>query len=206
MSVTDRTHPLYDDYYDEWIFFLTAYEGGRDYIDGDNLFTHRLELTEDFTNRKKRAYYLNYCSAVIEGYTNFIFSKEIVRPSNEIFSPFLRNVTGSGDSIDTFMRKVSNYSGACGFVYVLFNFRDLSLFPSTEDNKVPLSVVKEYNLYPYLTMHTPDEIVDFSIDTHGNFDWVILEEEVYEDVDPLVDREVVTIRNLITRDYWVKYD
>jgi len=206
VAITDREHPLYKDHNEEWSFFLEAYEGGSDYIDGDNLFTHRLELDEDFENRKERAYYLNYCSAVIESYTNFIFSKEIIRPSNEIFAPFLKNVTGSGDDIDTFMRKVSNYSGACGFVYVLFNFRDLSLFPTSEDSKVPLNIVKNYNLYPYLTMHVPSEVVDFSVDTHGNFDWILIEEDIYEDSDPTIDREIVTIRNLITRDYWVKYE
>jgi len=206
MSIIDRTHPTYDDYKDEWLFFLSSYEGGQSYIDGDNLFTHRLELSEDFRNRKERAYYLNYCSAVVESYTNFIYSKEVNRPSDDFFSRFYSDVTGSGDDINSFMRDVSNYSGACGFVYILFNFRDLTPFPKTTDNKVPLSVVKEYNLYPYLTLYTPDEVVDYSIDSHGNFDWIIIEEEVNNDSDPMEDRETLTIRNLITRDSWTKID
>lgn len=206
MSIIDREHPTYKDYVDEWLFFLSSYEGGKSYIDSDNLFTHRLELSDDFSNRKERAYYLNYCSAVVESYTNFIYSKEVNRPSDDLFSDFYRNVTGSEDDIDSFMRDISNYSGACGFVYLLFNFRDLTPFPTTVDNKVPLSVIKEYDLYPYLTMYTPDEIVDYSIDSHGNFDWIIIEEDIYNDSDPLIDRETLTIRNIITRESWTKID
>ena len=61
-KLSTRTHPLYDDYIDDWNFFEESTKGGRQYLEAGHLFSHRLESQgDDFSERKKRAYYLNFC-------------------------------------------------------------------------------------------------------------------------------------------------
>jgi len=56
--------------------YLECYEG-------DNisafLFKHLRENTGNFTERRKRAYYYNYCASIVDTYVSFLFRKPIVR-------------------------------------------------------------------------------------------------------------------------------
>jgi hypothetical protein len=201
-KIQDRTHPLYNDYIDEWNFYLEAAMGGRDYCGNrDNLFTHRLEDESDFNNRLKRVYYLNYCNLVCSIYADYIFKEAIRRPENSVLDDFRGDVDGKGTDIDSFMTKLSFLSSVYGHVHVLVDA------PNIVGGRVPLhtyrSNTSEFD--PYLVVIPPTELRDWSLDKYGKPEWVLIRMFGYEDSDPLVPREDDTTYLLITRNDWTKY-
>ena len=67
------THALWNLYAPEWSLYASAYEGGPDFANGQNIFKHIRENPEDFTERGKRLHYFNYCEPIVDFFTNFIF-------------------------------------------------------------------------------------------------------------------------------------
>jgi len=70
-----RKHPLYEDNSENGSCTGMLLKRRR-LINSDNLFSHRLEDTEDYDERLKRAYYLNYCEVIYHQlYNNYIFKE-----------------------------------------------------------------------------------------------------------------------------------
>ena len=63
-KISERTHPLYNDTLDLWELYYDAASGGDNFVTEDNLFSHRLEDTEDYEERLERAYFLNFCDTI----------------------------------------------------------------------------------------------------------------------------------------------
>lgn len=70
------THVDYDLFSPSWKMYLETYQG----IDILNyLHKHLRESKDSLVERKKRAYYLNYCEPVVDLYSHYIFSKQVSR-------------------------------------------------------------------------------------------------------------------------------
>jgi hypothetical protein len=81
--LAERIHPFYDNYIDRWNLYEQAVKGGKDFISEDNLFSHRLEFSEDYEERLDRGFYLNFCETIPSIYNNFIFKEKVERgPDN----------------------------------------------------------------------------------------------------------------------------
>jgi hypothetical protein len=161
-----QTHELYDENAPQWDFFLSAYEGGPTFACGDNLFKHVRENDEDFRDRCRRVHNLNYCEPLVDFYTNFIYSEVIERHggSNEqFFSSFTENVNRKGDSIDDFMRGVSDDSQVFGMTYLLVDA------PRKPQGIVTKADEEAFNLKPYWVSVKPEEIIDWVVDEFGVF-------------------------------------
>src|SRR5690348_7993612 len=73
------TNELWDDYSPQWAFYLSAYQGGADFVSSANIFKHTRETKEDYDDRLKRAHNMNYCEPLVDFFTNFIFAESIDR-------------------------------------------------------------------------------------------------------------------------------
>ena len=87
IKLSERKHPLYEDNIDLWELYLNASKGGDDFINSDNLFSHRLEDSEDYDERLERGYYLNFCDTIPRIYNSYIFKKNIERRRYQIGHP-----------------------------------------------------------------------------------------------------------------------
>lgn len=160
---------LYADSYDQWRFFLTAYEGGSGFANRENLFKHSREHDDDFADRVKRVHNFNYCEPLVDFFTNFIFSESIDRnggPDESFFRDFRKNVNKKGDSLDDFMRQVCDDMQIFGMVYVLVDA------PVVAETVVTKQQEQDLGIQPYWVLIKPTEITDWVVDEFENFLYV----------------------------------
>ena len=116
--LADRKHPLYEDNEALWSMYLDGVRGGNNFISDDYLFTHRLEDSEDFDERKERGYLLNYMETIPSLYNVYIFKERISRAPDLSLEYFRKNTDGRGTSIDDFVKKIGFYSSVFGAMQI----------------------------------------------------------------------------------------
>lgn len=195
--LADREHPLYSENYDRWELYMSAVKGGADFISDENLYTHRLEALEDFEERLSRAYYLNFCETIPGIYNNFIFKEKVERPANEEVEPFRVNTDGKGTDMSDFVARVGYLSKVFGAMHVLVDMPQ-----KARELTYTRRFVKENKVQPYCKLIYPSQLKDWSVDSEGNFQWVLIEDIYSRDTDPTKEREQEYIYLLITKDKW----
>jgi len=196
IKAADRSHPLYDENINDWELYRSAVKGGEDFINESNLFTHRLEDTEDYDERLERAYYLNFCDSIPSIYNSYIFRNNIERPPDTELEQFRNNTDGKGTSISDFIKLAGYYASIYGVMHI---FVDV---PESKKKKPTVADLKNEGIVPYCTMIHPTKLKDFSVDEFGNFRWIILEYTYYRDLDPGVERVEETHYKVITTEEW----
>ena len=197
VTLADRAHPLYKENEDKWALYMSAVKGGDDFINDTNLYTHRLEAIEDFEERLKRAYYLNFCETVPAIYNNFIFKEKVERPANEEVESFRVNTDGRGTEMSDFVSRVGYLSKVFGAMHVLVDMPQ-----KAQEITYTRRFVTENDIQPYCKLVYPHQLKDWSVDTEGNFQWVLIENTYHRDSDPTTEREVEKIYLLMTKTGW----
>jgi hypothetical protein len=164
------THTLYDLYATEWDFNLSAYEGGRDFINETNLHKHPREHAEDYQARLKRAHYHNYCERLVDFFTEFIFAETIDRNGGNqaaFFDEFIKDVNKKGENIESFGKQVCSDFQIFGMVYVLVDAppKDPTVVQTKLDEKLA-------GLRPYWVLIRPTEILDWATDEFDKFQYI----------------------------------
>jgi len=162
-------HELWHQYAPRWEFYLSAYNGGEDFATSENLFKHAREAQEDYEERVKRLDNMNYCEPLVSFFTNFIFAESIDRnggKNEDFYKTFSRDVSKRGETIDDFMRQVSDDAQIYGMTYVL---TDAPPLPESEGDALPVSkqYEKEHDVRPYWVLMHPIEITDWTTDDFG---------------------------------------
>lgn len=200
-KLSERSNPLYDEYTDDWQFFAESTKGGRQYLEAGHLFSHRLESQDDdFPDRKKRAYYLNFCDGVLSTYTNYIMKEKIERVEDENLTKIRTNSSNKSDTIDDFMRKVAYQSGIFGHVHIFVNMKD---DPFSHNIKTKANEKIEQ---PFFRIVPPTKVKDWSVDNDGKLNWILIEDEEYADQDPRMERVAYKIYILIEKDKYTVED
>jgi len=206
-NVSERYHPLYEQYIDDWAFYMESYKGGQEYVH-KYLSTHRLESREDYSRRSQRAYYLNYCAPIASIPSDFIFKKEATRPADSNLEYFRLNTNRRGLSIHEFMRKVCTISAIYGQAHVLIDRPR----PSKEDEEKITSgkltkkeVVGSYQ--PYAIIVHPQHLLDWSVNpVTRELNWVLIREVTLADADFTAERTVVDSYRIWTQNEWFLYN
>lgn len=179
-------HPLYEDTIEEWLFFLSAYEGGKKFASRTNLSKHSRENDQDFADRASRLHNTNYCDILVDFFTNFIFSEPIHRDGKDLsdfFDTFVQDVSRKGEGIEEFMRLVSDDMQIFGTAYVLVDA------PRKPDNVV-ISKADEQTLgiRPYWVLLKPYEVLNWVVDDFGVYQYF----KFLKTRDALIDGKRVT--------------
>lgn len=156
---------LWKIYAPEWDLYLSAYEGGPDFANAENLEKYQRENPEDFADRCKRVHYLNYCAPLVDFFSNFIFTETIQRDggaNTAFYQDFITDVNKKGDDITTYMSMVSDAMQIFGMSFTLIDT------PSVKglDSGDVLTVLqeKELGVRPYWVHISPEEIIDWVVD------------------------------------------
>lgn len=200
IKLSERSHPLYGDNVDKWELYRDAAKGGDSFITEENLKTHRLEETDDYTERTERAYFLNYCDAIPTVYNSYIFRGKIERKPDDLIEAFRTNVDGKGTHITDFMKKLGYLASIYGVVHVLVDI------PESKKENPSIADVKNEEITPYCTIITPIQLKDWSVDERGEFNWILIETTYLNDLDPTMEREEELHYKLITREEWKVVD
>jgi hypothetical protein len=175
----ESTHDLYQKYSPHWRFYVSAYEGGPDFLTKENLFRHVRENADDHTERHSRIHNLNYCEPLVDFFSNFIFSETIERnvgesgKDAEFYKMFTADVTRRGDSVDAFMRQVADDMQIYGMTYVLVDAPRINA-------ERPLTVAEESanGIRPYWVSMSPLEVTDWVYDEFGKLLYLKRRQEV----------------------------
>ena len=122
LSLLKKEHPAFASMKVLWRFFWQSYEGGHNYITGgrrgsiaegtgvttsvtneQNLIRHPREPQAIFDRRLDRAYFINYCGAIIDTYKSHLNKDDpIIEVGETGWDKFVLDVNRRGDSLKEF--------------------------------------------------------------------------------------------------------
>lgn len=201
-ALVERRHPLYMALSKHWSFMERTYDGGRDWFN-DNIFRYIKEGDQEFEGRLNRAYRFNHTREVVDLINKYLFKQHIARSEDvpESVKRFWDKSTKSGLTINDFARQISKKTSLFGRVGVVIDTNKIdSEVVSKEDEKR-----EDLGAYAYIV--TPNQMLDYSFDAHGDLNWMLIYEEGRDDEDPFTSSGKALHRfRLWTRTSWALYE
>ena len=178
----ENKHENYDLMIQRWNFYLRSYLGGEEYRSGGFLHEYALELDLEYQNRINYTPIDNHCRNIISIYSSFLFR---VPPTREYGSlqadpsleSFLDDTDLDGQNFNAFMKNAQTYSSVYGNVWIFVD--------KPESNAQTRAEELSQDIRPYLTMITPDNVMDWNYvrAASGKYilDYIKVREEVTSD-------------------------
>ncbi len=199
----NREHPEYKSKRSLWRRYRDLYIGGEQMIRnaGEYLLPRRKEPSEIYFERLQHVFYQNYIGSIVDWYAATVFRREplvTIDGSNttgrDFFSEFIDDCDLKGTHLADVLRRVFVESLVCGTSYVLVDFPRTTVPAGNRAEEDARGVSRAY-LVPY----TAEDLINWSYDEHGNFDWVVVRSERF-------DNGRVEDRNIRRETRWTYYD
>lgn len=151
-------HPDYEASLPSWEFFSNSYFGGQRYRDGGYLAQHAFESLENFIRRQELTYFYNFCQPVVDIFVSLLYKQTPERnfgslKGDPLFESFLKDSDLEGNSFQEFVREAERYAGVYGRVSVIVDRPAISA-----DTVLG---ARDNDIRPYLTLITPEHIIDW---------------------------------------------
>jgi len=201
-AIVERKHPLYEELVPHWDFLEASYRGGRGWFK-NNIFRYIKEGDREYKDRVERAYRFNHTRETVDLVNKYLFRAPIARnfdDAPESVREFWNDVDETGLSIDEFMRIVSLKQSIFGRPWIVIDNRvtDIPENASKADTK-------GVDLYAYMV--PPQQVPDYAFDECGELLWVLIEEHIRDDQDPINGTGDVFKRyRLWTRTDWMLFE
>lgn len=198
-AIVDRKHPLYEELVAHWCFMEASYKGGRGWFK-ENIFRYIKEGDLEYKDRVARAYRFNHTRETVDLVNKYLFRAEINRKVDDApegVKKFWEKVDSTGLDINEFMRVVSLKQSIFGRPWIVIDNRvtAIPLDASLADAPAP-------ELYAYMV--PPQQVPDYAFDESGELLWVLIEEHVRDDFDPINGSGALSKRyRLWTRQDWI---
>ena len=186
-----------------WKQYRDLYTGGAQFKAkaGDYLIQRNREPGGVYQERLSRAFYENYIGSIVDWYAATLFRREpviSVEGENDLgrrfFNAFVEDCDRKGSNLSDFFRHQILEALICGTSYTLVDFPRQSVKPQNRAEEEASGAANAY-----LVSYAPDEIINWSTDERGEFDWVVIRTAQMrrlrlEDPEPMVET------------YWHYYD
>ena len=176
----NATHIDYDDHHNQWSYFIRSYLGGVEYKNGSFLHRYATELDLEYAKRVFNTALDNHCRNVVQIYSSFLFrvpaSREMGSLKEEPSLPlFMKDCDLTGNSFESQMKQAQIYASIYGSCWLMLDK------PSTNLNTRADELAQD--IRPYLTLVTPENVLDwdFRREVNGKYSLDFL--KVREDVD-----------------------
>ena len=191
-----RRHPLYGEYLAHWRFLEATYEGGRTWFK-DHIFRYIKEGENEYRERVARAYRFNHTREVVDLLNKYLFKQNIVRATDVPASvaSFWKKSTRNGLGIRDFSRQVSRQASIYGRIGVVVDNTAKQAATSLADEK-------QQNVRTYAYVVGPEQLLDYSYDDAGELNWILIQECVRDDLDPMLSSGAARLRYRL----WSKMD
>lgn len=150
-----------------------AYFGSGGFASGAYLTKHKRESDEDYRFRCANAYYLNYFAPIVNALTDPIFKREPLRDYHgqceDLVQDFLQDVDGNKTSMSTFMKRAAISAKVYGVSFIVVDM-------PRENTARNVAEMMERRMYPYLTLMSPEDLQEYSIDKSGRLTYVVFRE------------------------------
>ncbi len=161
-----------------WKQYRDLYTGGEQFKSeaASYLIRRNREPNEVYHERLDRTFYENYIGSIIDWYAATLFRREPVicvdgdnDSGRKFFSSFVEDCDRKGTNFSDFFRQQILEALVCGASYTLVDFprqHGKAQNRAEEDASGAASA--------YLVSYAPDEIINWSTDDRGEFDWVVI--------------------------------
>jgi hypothetical protein len=185
-----KNHVHYNAFIDEWRFFVRSYFGGMRYRNGDYLVQHPFESPANYKRRKEISYYYNYCQPIVDIFVSLLFKKEPSRnfgslADDPLFQQFQSDSDLTGNTFSQFMREAQRFAAVYGRISVIMDKPAITALTQAE--------ARDFGLRPYLTMITPENIINWSYVRLFNGRTVLDSVRVVEDRDDKGNPSVIRV-------------
>lgn len=194
-----RRHPQYVDTLPHWQFLRMTYEGGREWFK-TNVFRYIKEGEKEFSDRLTRAYRFNHTREVVDLLNKYLFKQNIQRNDDdapECVKKFWRRATHQGLTIKDFARQVSKATSTVGRVGIVVD-------NTLKDNDIVSKADEQASgVRTYAYIVPPEQLLDYAFDEEGELEWILIEEIVRDDEDPMTSTGEQKVRfRLWTKTEW----
>jgi hypothetical protein len=196
-----RRHPDYDELLPHWEFLKACYDGGREWFE-HNIFEYFKEGTQEFAERRSRAYRFNHTREVVDLVDKYLFKMQISRSVDDVndeIKRFWENVGIDNLSIDDFMKHVSNLTSIYGRIWIVVD-------SNKDESVITIADEKNSNSKIYAYTVQPQSALDMSYDEKMELNWILIHEQGRDDEDPIESSgEIVNRYRLWERDQWTLF-
>ena len=174
----NREHPDYTVRRATWRRYRDLYAGGEHFRLNvqDYLVRRQREPGDVYSERLGRMFYQNYVGSIVDWYTATLFRQEPVLTfegpndaGKKFFSEFVEDTDRKKTQLNDFFRRVFIESLITGGGYVLVDFPRVSVHAGTRGEEDALGASRAY-----LVDYAADDVINWSLDEHGNYEWVVL--------------------------------
>jgi len=196
-EIASNPHVIHKQNCNYWNFLLDSYEGGLAYTGANvpnqkiqnigqmeilvngkavqmtenaNLFKHKKERSEDFATRIRMSYYYNFCSPIIDIFTDHLFKQPILDEWGAIegiIENRSENIDRMNSSVGEFRKSFADLSQIYGHSFVLVDM------PKAR-GEVNLEQRMTNDQFPYFVQYHPQKVLNWSLDEFGKPYWVLL--------------------------------
>jgi len=187
--------------------FINGQQQQLETIQG-NLFMHPKERVQDYNRRVRMSYYYNFCAPIIDIYTDHLLKQAVIEDWKELQSTIKevdKDIDLLGSSIQEFRKQVAEMAQNYGHCFVVVDS------PSQTQTGEVISKADQIQkrAFPYLTVYSPQSLMNWSLDKNGFPYWVLLREVYDGNEDPAQfkkDGDRTCGYRLLTRETWHRYD
>ncbi|MEE9542267.1 MAG: hypothetical protein V3V95_00605, partial [Thermodesulfobacteriota bacterium] len=155
----EKRHHDYNEWIDEWMFYIRSYFGGKMYKDGNYLLQHPFESSMNYARRKDISYYYNYCGPIVDIFVSHLFRRGAKRSFGSLtddllFGSFYWDADFEGSTLPHFMRDAQRFASIYGRVSIIVDKPVLQA--GTKADAI------ENDIRPYVSLVTPENLLDWS--------------------------------------------
>ena len=171
-------HPEYVNRRDMWRQYRDLYAGGEQFRANaaQYLVRRQKEPGDVYGERLLRCFYENYVGSIVDWYTATLFRREPLLTfdgpnlrAKQFFGEFADDCDLKGTSFSEFFRRIFGETLVCGKSYILVDFPRIDR-PAGNRAEEDLQGASR----AYLVAYSADELINWSHDEHGHFEWVVL--------------------------------
>jgi hypothetical protein len=177
-SHIEQEHPDYTGQLSMWRRYRDLYAGGEQFRRhaAEYLVRRHKEPMEVYQERLTRVFYENYLGSIVDWYTATLVRKEpglefcgASERGKDFFNDFVQNCDMRGTTLTQFFKEQLTEALVCGKSYVVVDFPQTSspVRSRAEEDATGRSRA-------YLMSYTADEVINWSVDSKGEFEWVVI--------------------------------
>lgn len=188
MHNIDQEHPDYTARRAMWQRYRDMYVGGEQIKNNasEYLARRQMEPADVYSERLEKVFYENYIGSIIDWYAATLFRREPVlhvegnNPAGrKFFNEFAADCDLKGSTITSFFRKQLVNTLVYGTSYALLDFPRVEKAVGSRAEEEASGAARAY-----LVEFTPENLINWSMDDRGNYEWVVLRTSHLRNADP----------------------
>jgi len=171
-----------------WRTYRDLYVGGEQLKANAEryLIRRQKEPGEVYAERLRRVFYENYAGSIVDWFAATLFRREPVllyegtnEPAKSFYSAFAGNCDQRGTGLSDFLRRRFIDALVTGSSYVLVDFPRCNETATSRAEEEAKGISRAY-----LVGCQAEDLINWSFDDKGNYEWVVLRTEVDQPGDP----------------------